>query len=76
MKKNKSYALRVLIALDQFFNVFLLNGSEDQTISGRVGYKAMTVGSWPWLLAEKVINTLFFWDKDHCRSSIEWDEIK
>ncbi len=74
-QNRKSYLLRLLIALDQFLCVLLLNGSEDHTISGRVGYKAVTVGSRPWLLAEKVINKLLWFDKDHCRNSIEWDEI-
>ena len=65
----------MLLALDQFFNVLLLNGSEDHTISGRVGYKAMTTGKLRWLIAEFIINTLFFFDPDHCRTSIEYDEI-
>ena len=68
--------LRVLLALDQLFNVLLLNGSEDHTISGRVGYLAKTTGKRRWLWAEKIINTLFWFDPDHCRNSIEYDEIE
>jgi len=64
-----------MIAMDQFLNVLFLNGSEDHTISGRVGYKALTIGSWGWLLAEKVINLVFWFDLDHCKNSIEWDEV-
>lgn len=75
VKDKKNYFLRLLIALDQFFNVLLLNGSEDHTISGRVGYKAMTTKKKRWLFLEKVINTLFFFDPDHCRNSIEADEV-
>lgn len=75
MKKRKSYILRVLIAIDQLFNVVFLNGDEDHTISGHVGYMALTEGKWYWLLAELAINTLFFFDKDHCKNSIEWDEV-
>ncbi|TMO97538.1 hypothetical protein [Pseudoalteromonas ruthenica] len=74
-KKQRSYWLRLLIAIDQLFNVLLLNGDEDHTISGRVGYKAMQTNKWYWLALEKVINAIFFFDKDHCRSSIEWDEV-
>jgi hypothetical protein len=74
--KSKSYALRLLIAFDQFLNVLLLNGSEDHTISGRVGYKALMTNKKHWRLAEKIINTIFWFDKDHCYTSIEWDEIK
>jgi|6_EtaG_2_1085325.scaffolds.fasta_scaffold06146_6 hypothetical protein len=67
---RKSYLRRVLIAFDQLLNVVFLNGSEHQTISGRVGYKALTTGKKRWCCAEKIINTLFFLDKDHCKSSI------
>ena len=63
-----------MIAIDQLMNVVLLNGSEDHTISGRVGYKALTVGAWYWLALEKFINALFF-DKNHCRNAIEQDEV-
>jgi len=75
MKKRKSYILRLLIAFDQFFNVLLLNGSEDHTISGRVGYKAKSTKKKRWLLAEKIINKLFFFDPNHCENSIEKDEV-
>lgn len=74
-KKQRSYWLRLLIAIDQLFNVLLLNGHEDHTISGRVGYKAMQTNKWYWLALEVFINTLFWFDEDHCRSSIEWDRI-
>ena len=76
MKKRKSRLLRWLITVDAGFNVLLLNGSEDHTISGRVGYKALTTQKKRWLYAEKFINTLFWFDKDHCRESIEYDEIE
>ena len=75
MKQRKPYYWRLMLALDQLFNVLLLNGNEDHTISGRVGYKALTTNAWYWLVLEKIINTIFFFDKDHCRSSIEWDEV-
>lgn len=73
--KRKSYILRLLIAIDQVFNVLLLNGNEDHTISGRVGFKAHTTRQWYWLIAERFINTLFWFDPDHCRTSIEWDRV-
>ena len=65
-----------MIAVDQVFNVLLLNGSEDHTISGRVGYKSLTTNKKRWRYAEKFINTLFWFDKNHCFNSIEYDEIK
>ncbi|PCH95332.1 MAG: hypothetical protein COB83_08810 [Gammaproteobacteria bacterium] len=75
MTNKKSYILRLLITVDAFFNVLLLNGSEDHTISGRVGYKALTTKKRRWVLAEKVIDTLFFFDENHCYNAIEWDEV-
>ena len=74
-KQPRPYYFRLLLAIDQLFNVLLLNGSEDHTISGRVGYKAYKTKKKRWLFAEKVINTLFWFDKNHCYNSIEWDEI-
>lgn len=35
----KDYIFRVLIAIDQLFNVVLFNGIPDETISGNIGYK-------------------------------------
>ena len=75
MKKKKNRILRLLITVDAFFNVLLLNGSEDHTISGLVGYRALKTKKNRWLWAEKAINTLFFFDENHCYNAIEWDEI-
>ena len=72
---KKSYILRSLIAIDQLLNVLVLNGHEDQTISGKVGYKALTSTKTRWKVAEKIINLLFFFDHNHCYNSIEWDRI-
>ena len=74
-KPKMSYWLRLLVSIDQFFNVLLLNGSEDHTISGRVGYKAMTTKKRRWLILEKIINTLFWSQPNHCRRNIEYDEV-
>jgi hypothetical protein len=70
----KQYILNILIGLDQFVNA-ILGGLPDHTISGRVGYAAMR-GNKIAILLEKLINLLFWFDKDHCRRSIEWDEVK
>jgi hypothetical protein len=71
-----NYLLRILIAIDQLFNVIVLNGQPDHTISGRVGYKAHTTQKWYWRWAEKGINLLFWFEPNHCFENIEWDEIK
>lgn len=36
---KRPYWLRAIIAFDQFFNVLLMNGSQDQTISGHIAKK-------------------------------------
>jgi hypothetical protein len=35
--KKRSRAMRFLLVLDQMFNVLLLNGSQDETISSHIG---------------------------------------
>lgn len=71
---KKSYFKRILILCTALLNVVILNGSEDHTTSGRVGWKAKNLKRQPWLFLEKLINTLFFWDENHCENSIEEDE--
>ena len=74
-KARKSYILRLLISVDQLFNVLLLNGNEDHTISGRVGYMSMSTNKWYWNLAEYLIDKLFWFDLKHCYNSIESDRV-
>lgn len=35
--KKRSYVMRLLLVIDQFFNVLLWNGSQDETISSHIG---------------------------------------
>ena len=35
--KKYSRGFRLLLSIDQFFNVLIWNGSQDQTISGHIG---------------------------------------
>ena len=72
---KKSYFLRMLIAIDQLLNVIILNGNEDHIISGHVGYKAYITHKKRWLVLEYIINKLFWFDPEHCFSSIEWNEV-
>ena len=75
-RKDKPWALKLLLCVDNFFNVLLLNGNEDQTISGRVGHRAHKSGKRKWLVAQWIINKLFWFDENHCYNSIEWDRVK
>ena len=61
----------ILLAIDQLIcGVIWLR--PDHTISGEVGYAALNGKRWG-LIAECVIDAVF--GKDHCQSSIEWDEV-
>lgn len=62
---------QVLIALDQFVNT-LCNGWADETLSSRCWrWELNGKRSWP----RKLVDALFFWDKNHCRESYE-SELK
>lgn len=64
-------AKRILIALDQLVNA-AFGGWPDETISSR---------AWRWELSGKrnwprrLIDGLFFWDRDHCRESYESERL-
>ena len=47
-------------------------GSKLQTISGRIGYRAISGMQYRWLFAQKIINAIFWFDADHCFTSINW----
>lgn len=62
------YVKNVLIWLDQGVNVILFLGYPDETLSARA-YRHYLDGSKPYL--KKIIDTLLFFDKDHCKASYE-----
>lgn len=61
------YTISVLIGLDQLINTIFM-GSPDETISSRA-YRCNHLRRWAF--AEKVINTIFFFDREgdikHCQ---------
>ena len=61
----KRYFLHVLIALDQFLNA-VTGGFADETLSSRI-YRGACTGRRGWVVAEKCVNRLFFWQGEHCR---------
>lgn len=65
----RKYILNVLVSIDQLINTIFF-GDPDETISSRVGKH------YPDTLLAKVINTIFFWEKNHVKSHIEEDEGK
>ena len=60
--------IQVLIALDQFVNT-LLWGYADETLSARAYRHAEIKKDRRWPMV--IINALFFWQKDHCKSAYE-----
>ena len=59
------YLIKIGDALSQLANVVLLNGNPNESLSGRAW---RTQSKW-----YKVIDALFFFDKDHCQKSHEND---
>lgn len=64
-------------------DIYTLIGGKnpDNTISSHVGYRSEKLGESEYLQAEWLINLVFFWQVDsngkrnHCRRSIEYDEV-
>ncbi len=55
---------QILIAIDQLFNA-LLGGYADETLSSRA-WRLYTRDRLSGRILKPVIDTLFFFDKDHC----------
>ena len=65
---SRHYLLRLLLVIDQFFNVLLWNGSQDETISSHIGRK-ISNGSATWFdkLVCKFLRVL---EASHCKKSL------
>lgn len=59
---------QILIAVDQLVNTFL-GGMADETLSSRAYRHAEIKKDRRWPMV--IINALFFWQKDHCRTAYE-----
>ena len=71
---NRDYITRCAAALSQGANA-LIGGHNDMTLSARAHVQAhLGPRRRFWGGARWVINGLFFWDADHCRSSWARDE--
>lgn len=62
---------RILIALDQLVNT-VFNGWPDETISSRA-WRWEQSGKLRW--PRRLIDTLFFFDANHCRESYESERL-
>ena len=63
----KSYLIHLGDALSQFFNVLLLNGHPNESLSGRA-WRTQSV----WY---KVIDFIFWFDPEHCRMAYANDVL-
>lgn len=59
---------QIPIAVDQLVNTFF-NGWADETISS-VAWRKRHDGK-SWALLRKLIDTLFFWQENHCQRAYE-----
>lgn len=57
-----AYIVKIGNSLSQLLNVVFLNGEPDECLSGRA-YRTDT----RWAIV--TIDTIFFWDEDHCKSA-------
>lgn len=67
MKRIKHSLFQMAVAFDQFINT-LCGGWADETLSARCWRKRAYKG---WNRASHVINTIFFWQDNHCREAHE-----
>ena len=72
MPGEYSYGKSVAIAVDQLINA-ILGGWPDEAISS-VAHRLDRDGirSWP----RKLIDGLFFWEKEHCKNSYESERLR
>lgn len=68
-----SYVRQVLISFDQFLNA-VAGGWADETLSAR-SYR-LSGESRGWLVMMRVIDTLFFWQVNHCFMSYQMEVIR
>ena len=62
-----TYGKRTLIAVDQLINTLFM-GWPDETLSSRCWrWELEGIRAWP----RKLVDTLFFWQPNHCRSAYE-----
>jgi hypothetical protein len=70
MQTIGKYLKNILVSLDQLLNT-ICAGSPDETMSSRLGrYKDENRVA---KFFAKIVNTMFFWQKDHTTESIEPD---
>ena len=65
-----AFPWRIAAWVSQTINLFILLGHHDQTVSARIHLNQYKPG---WKQANKIINTLFFWEHNHTRNAHQVD---
>lgn len=68
-----TYLSSLITSTSQFLNVLIFLGNPDETISGRSYRQGQLENHKGWKVSEKIVNVLFFWEKDHCKVSYHRD---
>ena len=66
--KKRNRIFRLLLAIDQFFNVLIWNGSQDETISSHIGRKIKNGNA--NFLERLLCSFLKKFESNHCRKSL------
>ena len=66
--KKRNRAMRLLLAIDQLFNVLLWNGSQDETISSHIHRRKLN-GTATWF-DKKICCLLKKLESEHCLKSL------
>ena len=62
---------RVGSGSSQLLNVFGFGGHPGETLSSRSYRRGVLHGNKKWNAYRKFVDTLFFWEEDHCKNSYE-----
>lgn len=68
--QGHTYMLRGAALVSQAINWGLLGGHHDQTVSARAYVQRHEP---PWWAVYMTLNTIYFWQEDHCRASHDED---
>ena len=69
----KNRILMLLTSLDAFlFAVVMLGNVKQGECASSAAWNLYLQGRWQGKLMVPIINTIFFFDKDHCAGSWEW----
>lgn len=72
MARARTRCFQVAVAFDQLLNTFA-GGWADETLSARA-YRCRHQPGWRFFM--EVVDTAFFWQKDHCRTAHKYEQMR